>query len=76
NMSKNALLFSLVISVAVTLIGLQSTEFLMRQLGAEGSYLQSALDYIDVVILGSFFIIGGMFVNALLYAQGDTISFR
>ncbi len=76
NMSKNGLLLSLIISILVTVIGLLSTDFLMRQLGAEGSYLQSSLDYIDVVILGSFFMIAGMFINALLYAQGDTTSFR
>jgi len=75
-MSKNALIFAFVISVIVTLLGLASSEFLMRSMGADGSYLQSALDYVDVVIMGSLFVIGGMFVNSMLNAQGDMVSFR
>jgi len=76
SMSKNALIFALLVSVVVTIIGLGSSEFLMRVMGAEGSYLRSALDYVDIVILGSVFVIGGMFVNSLLNAQGDMVSFR
>ncbi len=76
NMSKNSLILALGISLIVTLVGLASSEFLMRLMGAQESYLRGALDYINVVIMGSGFIIGGMFVNALLNAQGDMLSFR
>ncbi len=75
-MSKNALIFSFLVSVSVVIIGLLSSEFLLQTMGAQGSYLQSALDYINIIILGSFFVNGGMFVNSLLNAQGDMVSFR
>jgi len=65
------LIFALAVSVAVVIVGLWSSEFLMRIMGAEGAYLQSALDYVDLIILGSVFVITGMFVNSLLNAQGD-----
>jgi putative MATE family efflux protein len=75
-MSKNALIFSFVLSVIVILIGLLSSEFLMRLMGAEGEYLQSAISYVNIIILGSGFVTIGMFINSLLNAQGDMISYR
>ncbi len=76
NMAQNALLFAIVLSIISTIIGLLSSEFLMRYLGASGSYLQSALDYINIIIYGSILFIVSMFLNSFLNAQGDMISAR
>ena len=76
NIAQNALFFAFILSIIITIIGLLSSEFLMRYLGASGSYLQSALDYINVIIYGSILFIMSMFLNSLLNAQGDMTSFR
>ncbi len=75
-MTKNALLFALVLSLLVMIFGIFSNSFLMSLMGAEGEYLASALDYIDVIVYGTLFFVLTMFINALLNAQGDFISFR
>ena len=75
-MSKNALLFALVLSLLLTLSGIFSNAFLMSLLGASGEYLLSALEYIDIVVYGALFFVLTMFINSLLNAQGDFISFR
>ncbi len=75
-MSKNALIFSCIISLIVITIGLLSSKYLMLLMGAEDSYLQDALSYVDIIILGSGFVTVGMFINSILNAQGDMISYR
>jgi putative MATE family efflux protein len=48
----------------------------MSFLGANGAYLQESLDYINVILYGSVFFVFVFFINALLNAVGDTVSFR
>jgi putative MATE family efflux protein len=76
NIAQNALAFALTLSLVVTTIGLVSTTPLMSILGASGAYLISALSYIDVVVSGTVVFIMSMFINSLLNAQGDMVSFR
>lgn len=72
----NALYFGLFLSVALTGAAFYSVPTLLAILGAEGSYLETSLSYINIVIAGSLFFVYTFFVNAMLNAVGDMISFR
>lgn len=76
HMMKNALLFGGMLTVGLTLLGYLFTPFLMRQLGAEGAYLDEAVAYIGIIITGTFLFVFSFFINAMLNAVGDTVSFR
>ncbi len=72
----NAFVFALVLSIVLTLIGIVFTPFLMQTLGAEGTYLDESLAYINVILYGAVFFVFSFFINAMLNAVGDTVSFR
>jgi putative MATE family efflux protein len=76
HISMNALLFSFILSIVLTLVGVLSTPSLMGILGAEGGYLEESLAYINIILYGSVFFVVSYFINALLNAVGDTVSFR
>ncbi|MDP2077664.1 MAG: MATE family efflux transporter [Sulfuricurvum sp.] len=76
HIALNALLFGLFLSVVLTIIGVICTPYLMSILGAQGDYLQESLDYINVILYGSVFFVFAFFINALLNAVGDMVSFR
>ena len=76
NIASNVLIFALGLSVLVTFVGLQSSTYLLGLLGASGEYLSTSKDYINIVIGGSVVFVMSMFINALLNAQGDMVSFR
>ncbi len=68
--------FSLIISVFLTLIGILFLEDVFIFLGAEGNYLKLALQYTNVIFLGSVFFVLMFLFNSILSALGDTRSFR
>ena len=74
--TAQSLTFALLTGFFLTLTGLIASPFLFRALGAEGSYLDTALRYMDVIIYGSVFFMIAYVVNSSLNAQGDTASFR
>ncbi len=76
HIALNALYFALFLSLVLTIIGVSSTPYLMSLLGANGFYLEESLDYINVILYGSVFFVFAFFINALLNAVGDTVSFR
>ncbi len=76
HIALNALLFAILLSVVLTLLGVLSTPYLMQLLGAHGDYLKESLDYINIILYGSVFFVLSYFINALLNAMGDTVSFR
>ena len=76
HIALNALLFALLLSCVLTLVGLASAPYLMGLLGAEGEYLHEALAYINIILYASVFFVLSFFINALLNAVGDTVSFR
>ncbi|MDO9206787.1 MAG: MATE family efflux transporter [Sulfuricurvum sp.] len=76
HIALNALLFALILSLVLTIIGIVSTPYLMMLLGAKGAYLEESLAYINVILYGSAFFVFSFFINALLNAVGDTVSFR
>ncbi len=76
HIAKNALFFGLFLSLVLTFVGIISTPYLMMLLGAEGAYLEESLAYIHMILYGCTFFVFSFFINALLNAVGDTVSFR
>lgn len=72
----HAYLFALFLAFFVTFLGLLSAPFLLKQLGAQESYLETSYEYISIIILGACFFVGVMFTNALLNSIGNTKAFR
>ena len=68
--------FSVLLSMALMVIGLFAAPFLFRVLGASDTYLTISLSYINVIFYGLVFISLTFVLNAILTAQGDTKSFR
>ncbi len=68
--------FGILLAVGLTLAGLAVTPRLFALLGASGSYLQLCLDYMDIILLGTVFILLQSIVNTALNAQGNTTTFR
>ena len=60
----------------LTAVGVTSVPFLMRHLGAEGSYLEQAVGYTATIVTGTLLFVGTFFANALLNSVGDMVSFR
>lgn len=71
-----ALLFALVLGVALMIAGWIAAPFLFRFFGAEGEYLQAALAYMNVILSGSSFFLLQMAVNTALAAEGETRIYR
>lgn len=68
--------FGILLSAAVTVIGLAVSPWLFSSLGATGEYLDMCLTYMNFIFLGSVFFLLNYMLNAILNAQGDTRSFR
>ena len=75
HIALNALFFALLLSVALSLIGILSVPYLVEAL-SDPSYTEIALEYLYLILYGIVFFMGAFFSNALLNATGDTSSFR
>ena len=69
-------LLAIVLTIALTILGLVVSPFLMQMLEAKGEYLNEALSYINIVLYGSVFYVGVFFINAMLNSIGNTKAFR
>ena len=67
-----ALIYSLVISIAIGLLIFYSSAWIFSFFGAEGNFLSMAIDYISVIALGGPFMILNLVVNSALNSIGDT----
>ena len=74
--AQNALLLAIGLAAVLSAAGYAAAPVLMRSLGAEGAYLDEALDYINTIIYGTALFVFTFFLNALLNAVGDTVSLR
>ena len=74
--SFQAITFSIIISLILTVVGFYISPFLFKLLGAEGEYLQIAVSYVNVIFIGSVFLGLTFVINGILNAQGDTKTFR
>lgn len=73
---SQSLAFSFFVSIFSTIVGLLVSPLLFGILGAEGNYLKAALDYINVIFLGSFTFFITFALSGILNAYGDTKSYR
>ncbi len=62
----------LVLSIAMTFLGLTLASPLFRLMGADGEYLSTALSYICPIFMGTVFIIISGLCNGILVAHGDS----
>ncbi|HLC19289.1 MAG TPA: MATE family efflux transporter [Candidatus Nanoarchaeia archaeon] len=71
-----AISFGIIAGIILTVIGLLISPSLFRLMGASGTYLTTALEYMNVIFYGAIFFIINQMLNSSLSAIGDTKSFR
>ena len=71
-----ALFFATAAGLVLSMLGLLLAPWLFRQLGAEGSYLETALAYMNVIMAGGIFVLLPMVLNAALSSAGNTLIYR
>jgi len=74
--ASQGLVMSMLVTFVVVIAGYFSSPFLYRFLGAEDTYLQLCLDYINIILGGSGFVFAFYMFNGVLTSQGDTRTFR
>ncbi len=75
HIALNAIAFSVVLSMLLSVLGVLSVPYLVEALG-DPSYRAETLEYINLILYGAVFFVGAFFFNALLNAVGDMKSFR
>lgn len=71
-----SLLFVVVAGVLISLAGWLVAPSLFRLLGAEGAYLSTVLEFMNVILGGGVFFLLPMILNSVLSAQGTTWVYR
>ena len=71
-----AVSFSIINSVLLTIIGLHIAPSLFLILGATDEYLAIAIQYMNIILYGTFFFLINSILNSLLTARGDTKTYR
>ena len=71
-----SLIFALVISIFVTLFGLNSSNYLLGIMGSDAAGIVLTREYLDIIFYGTFIVLIQISLNGTLNAQGDTKSYR
>jgi len=71
-----SIVFSVFISIFVTFLGLNFSEFLLKILGSTNESIILTQKYLDVIFYGSIILLLQLSLNGSLSAQGDTKSYR
>jgi len=71
-----AISFSVINSVFLTIIGLAMAPSLFLILGATNEYLDIAEKYMNIILYGTIFFLMNSILNSLLTARGDTRTYR
>jgi putative MATE family efflux protein len=71
-----SLIFALVISLLVTIFGLNASNFLLGVMGSDASGIVLTREYLDIIFYGTFIVLIQISLNGTLNAQGDTKSYR
>jgi len=74
--AHKGIFFMQIIAVVLTIIGILISPFMFKLLGASENYLNTATNYIDVILYGSIFFMTNFALNAILISKGDTKSYR
>ncbi|MBD1163003.1 MATE family efflux transporter [Pelagibacterales bacterium SAG-MED11] len=71
-----SLVFALVISLLVTIFGLNASNFLLGVMGSDTAGIALTREYLDIIFYGTFIVLIQISLNGTLNAQGDTKSYR
>jgi len=71
-----SLIFALVISVLVTIFGLNASDYLLGIMGTDADGIVLTREYLDIIFYGTFIVLIQISLNGTLNAQGDTKSYR
>ena len=71
-----SLIFALIVSIIVTLFGLNASNFLLGVMGSDAVGIALTREYLDIIFYGTFIVMLQISLNGTLNAQGDTKSYR
>ena len=71
-----SLIFAVVVSILVTLFGLNASNFLLGVMGSNAEGIVLTRKYLDIIFYGTFIVLIQISLNGTLNAQGDTKSYR
>ena len=71
-----SLIFAVVVSILVTLFGLNASNFLLAVMGSNAEGIVLTREYLDIIFYGTFIVLIQISLNGTLNAQGDTKSYR
>ncbi|MDC3155596.1 MATE family efflux transporter [Candidatus Pelagibacter sp.] len=71
-----SLIFALVVSLLVTIFGLNASNFLLGIMGSDTAGIALTRKYLDIIFYGTFIVLIQISLNGTLNAQGDTKSYR
>ena len=71
-----SIIFAIVISILVTLFGLNASNFLLGVMGSDTQSIALTREYLDIIFYGTFIVMIQISLNGTLNAQGDTKSYR
>ena len=71
-----SLLYSVIVSILVTIVGLSFSDDLLRFMGSDQETIRLATDYLDIIFFATFIFLIQISLNGALNAQGDTKSYR
>ena len=71
-----SVVFAILISIIVTLFGLNASNFLLTVMGSDIASIALTREYLDIIFYGTFIVMIQISLNGTLNAQGDTKSYR
>ncbi len=71
-----SLIFALLISIVVTIFGLNASNYLLSVMGSDEAGIILTREYLDIIFYGTFIVLIQISLNGTLNAQGDTRSYR
>ena len=71
-----SVIFAVIISIIVTLFGLNLSNFLLSLMGSNLESILLTREYLDIIFYGTFIVMIQISLNGTLNAQGDTRSYR
>ena len=71
-----SIIYAIVLSVLVTLFGLNVSDFLLSLMGADQEGIILSRKYLDIIFYGTVIVLVQISLNGTLNAQGDTKSYR
>ncbi len=71
-----SLLYSVIVSILVTIVGLSFSDDLLKFMGSDQKTIRLATDYLDIIFFATLIFLIQISLNGALNAQGDTKSYR